>query len=71
LATLLRRPPDGIALNEHYSGDGAIIYRHACALGCEGEAPGLTVSGRSRRQLVEGQEPGGAGGDARAEEEWN
>jgi bifunctional non-homologous end joining protein LigD len=36
LAKLLRRPHDGIALNEHYTGDDAIIYRHACALGCEG-----------------------------------
>jgi bifunctional non-homologous end joining protein LigD len=36
LAKLLRRPVDGIAFNEHYSGDGAIIYRRACALGCEG-----------------------------------
>jgi hypothetical protein len=22
--------------NEHYSGDAAIIYKHACSLGCEG-----------------------------------
>jgi branched-chain amino acid transport system substrate-binding protein len=29
-------PTVGIALNEYYTGDGAIIYRHACALGCEG-----------------------------------
>ena len=36
LAKLLRKPSNGIALNEHYTGDGAIIYRHACALGCEG-----------------------------------
>jgi bifunctional non-homologous end joining protein LigD len=36
LAKLLRRPPDGIAFNEHYTGDGAIIYTHACKLGCEG-----------------------------------
>jgi bifunctional non-homologous end joining protein LigD len=36
LAKLLRRPHPGIALNEHYEGDGAIIYKHACALGCEG-----------------------------------
>jgi bifunctional non-homologous end joining protein LigD len=36
LAKLLRRPIDGIAYNEHYSGDGAIIYMHACKLGCEG-----------------------------------
>jgi bifunctional non-homologous end joining protein LigD len=36
LAKLLRRPPDGIALNEQFADDGAIIYRHACGLGCEG-----------------------------------
>jgi bifunctional non-homologous end joining protein LigD len=36
LANLLRRPCDGIAFNEHYTGDGATIDRHACALGCEG-----------------------------------
>ena len=36
LAKLLRRAPGGIVLNEHYTGDGAIIYKHACALGCEG-----------------------------------
>ncbi len=28
LAKLLRKPSDGIAFNEHYSGDGAIIYKH-------------------------------------------
>jgi bifunctional non-homologous end joining protein LigD len=36
LAGLLQLPHDGIALNEHYEGDGATIYKHACALGCEG-----------------------------------
>jgi len=36
LAGLLRLPHDGIALNEHFKGDGANIYKHACALGCEG-----------------------------------
>jgi bifunctional non-homologous end joining protein LigD len=36
LAKLLRQPPGGIALNEHYTGDAAIIYKHACGLGCEG-----------------------------------
>ena len=35
LAGLLRRPHDGMALNEHYRGDGAVIYKYACALGCE------------------------------------
>ena len=36
LAELLRQKPDGIALNVHYEGDGAAIYKHACAFGCEG-----------------------------------
>ena len=36
LAELLRRKSDGIALNAHYEGDCANIYKHACALGCEG-----------------------------------
>jgi bifunctional non-homologous end joining protein LigD len=36
LAKLLGRAQDGIAFNEHYSGEGAIFYKHACALGCEG-----------------------------------
>jgi ATP-dependent DNA ligase len=36
LAGLLRLPHDGIAQNEHYREDGALIYKHACALGCEG-----------------------------------
>ena len=30
LAGLLRLPHDGIALNEAFGGEGAIIYKHAC-----------------------------------------
>jgi bifunctional non-homologous end joining protein LigD len=36
LAHLLRGVQDGIAYNQHFAGDGAIIFQHACALGCEG-----------------------------------
>jgi bifunctional non-homologous end joining protein LigD len=36
LAHLLRSVQDGIAYNQHFAGDGAIIFQHACALGCEG-----------------------------------
>ncbi len=36
LSRLLRREHRGITFNRHFEGDGAIIYRHACALGCEG-----------------------------------
>ncbi len=36
LAKLVRGPHLGIVLNEHYEGDGEIIFKHACKLGCEG-----------------------------------
>ena len=36
LARALRERHHGIALNSTYDGDGALIYQHACALGCEG-----------------------------------
>jgi bifunctional non-homologous end joining protein LigD len=33
---LLRGRHSGIALNQHYVGDGDIVYQQACKLGCEG-----------------------------------
>ena len=36
LTDLLHRERDGIALNVHYNDDGATVFKHACALGCEG-----------------------------------
>ena len=36
LAELLHKVRDGIAFNRHFAGDGAIIFKHACALGCQG-----------------------------------
>ena len=33
---MLYRERDGIVFNQHYDGDGAIIFKQACALGCEG-----------------------------------
>jgi bifunctional non-homologous end joining protein LigD len=36
LANVLYRERDGIVFNTHYDGDGALIFRQACALGCEG-----------------------------------
>ncbi len=35
LADLLRGIQDGIAFNQHFVADGAIIFQQACALGCE------------------------------------
>jgi ATP-dependent DNA ligase len=36
LRSLLRGKHEGIAFNAHFIADGAIVYRQACALGCEG-----------------------------------
>ena len=36
LKGLLRRSHPGIAFNQHFDLQGAIVYRHACALGCDG-----------------------------------
>jgi bifunctional non-homologous end joining protein LigD len=36
LAELLREAGDGIAFNRHFAADGVVIFKHACALGCEG-----------------------------------
>ena len=36
LGDLIRGIDDGIAFNQHFDGDGEIIFRHACSLGCEG-----------------------------------
>jgi ATP-dependent DNA ligase len=53
LAQLLHGPHPGIALNEHYVGDGDIVYQQACKLGCEGivskRLGSLYRSGRSKQ----------------------
>jgi bifunctional non-homologous end joining protein LigD len=36
LAKLLSGSHEGIAFNQHYDCAGATLYKHACALGCEG-----------------------------------
>jgi bifunctional non-homologous end joining protein LigD len=36
LAKLLKGQQTSIVLNEHYEEDGAIVFREACKLGCEG-----------------------------------
>jgi hypothetical protein len=36
LKGLLRRTHSGVTFNQHFDADGDTVYRHACALGCEG-----------------------------------
>jgi bifunctional non-homologous end joining protein LigD len=61
LAKLLNHPPEGIVFNERYTGDGAIIFKQGCALGCEGIVSKrlLAVSLGPSRSLGESQKPGG------------
>jgi bifunctional non-homologous end joining protein LigD len=68
LAKLVRGPHPGIVLNEHYEGDGEVVFQHACALGCEGivskRLGSLYRSGRSPH-WVKVQEPKGTSCGAR------
>jgi hypothetical protein len=69
-----RRPVDGIAVNEHYSGDGGIIYKHACALGCEGiVSKRLGSPYRSGRAdcWLKVKNPAASAVTREAEEDWN
>jgi bifunctional non-homologous end joining protein LigD len=66
LADLLGQVEDGIVYNEHFTGDSAIIFRHACALGCEGiVSKRLGSHYRSGRVLAQDQKPDRASGKAR------
>ncbi len=74
LAKLLHRPRGGIVFNEHYSGDGGIIYKHACALGCEGiVSKGLGSAYRSGRAVcwLKVKNPAAPAVTREAEEQWN
>ena len=55
LAKLARGPHPGIVLNEFFEGDGDILFKHACKLGCEGivskRLGSLYRSGRSPHWL--------------------
>jgi bifunctional non-homologous end joining protein LigD len=73
LAGLLRKPSQGIALNEHYVGHGDIVYQQACKLGCEGivsKRIGSTYrSGRSKH-WVKVKNPTAPAVRREAEEQW-
>jgi bifunctional non-homologous end joining protein LigD len=73
LAGLLRLRNDGIAANEGFTGEGATIYRHACALGCEGIVSKRMGSpyraGRSAHWLKV-KNPAAPAVKREAEEEW-
>ena len=74
LKSLLRCKHAGIAFNAHFIADGAIVYRQACALGCEGiVSKRLGSSYRSGRAdcWVKVKNPAAPAVRREAEEDWN
>ena len=73
LAKLLRGTPSTLVANEDYEGDGAIIYKHACKLGCEGiVSKRLGSRYRSGRSVhwVKVKNPKAPAVTREAEEDW-
>jgi bifunctional non-homologous end joining protein LigD len=73
LAKLLRDSHLSIVLNEHYNEDGAIVFREACKLGCEGiVSKRLGSSYRSGRSKhwVKVKNPKAPAVKREAEEDW-
>jgi hypothetical protein len=73
LAKLLKGASSNIPLNEHFDGDGEIVFEQACNLGCEGivskRLGSLYRSGRSKNWLKV-KNPAAPAVRREAEEEW-
>jgi hypothetical protein len=63
----------GIVLNEHYEGDGEVVFQHACKLGCEGivskRLGSLYRSGRSPH-WIKVKNPKAPAVTREADEDW-
>jgi bifunctional non-homologous end joining protein LigD len=74
LAEVLDQKRDGITLNAHYEGDGRVIFKHACKLGCEGivskRLGSPYRSGRSEHWL-KAKNPAAPAVRREAEEDWD
>ena len=75
LAKLLGRvPPPGIVLNVHYEADGAAVFKHACALGCEGivsKRIGSTYRSGRTDHWLKVKNPAAPAARREAEEDWS
>jgi bifunctional non-homologous end joining protein LigD len=74
LQSLLKGASHGVLYNEHMEGDGAMIFRHACKLGCEGivskRANSSYATGRSR-DWIKTKSPVAIEAQRRRSENWN
>ena len=69
-----RAPPPGIVLNAHYEADGAAVFKHACALGCEGivsKRLGSTYRSGRTDQWLKVKNPAAPAARREAEEDWS
>ena len=74
LKSLLRSKHAGIAFNQHFTAEGEIGFKHACALGCEGiVSKRLGSPYRSGRVdcWVKVKNPAAPAVKREAEEDWN
>ncbi len=74
LAKLVRGPHPGVVVNDHYEGDGEIVFKHACKLGCEGiVSKRLGSSYRSGRvtHWLKVKNPAAPAVTREAEEDWS
>jgi bifunctional non-homologous end joining protein LigD len=73
LERLLSRAAPGIAFNQHITGDGTIIFQHACRLGLEGivskRKDSRYISGRSLH-WIKSKNPNAPAVRREAEEDW-
>jgi len=69
----VEQPHPGIALNQHYVGDGEIVFAQACKLGCEGivskRLGSAYRSGRSKH-WVKVKNPAALAVRCEGEEDW-
>ena len=71
LAKLLRGSHLSIVFNEHFEEDGAIVFREACRLGCEGVvSKRLGSAYRSGRHWVKAKNPRAPAATRESEEDW-
>ena len=73
LLLLVRAPHPGIVVNEHYDGDGDIVFKYACGLGCEGivsKRLGSTYHSRRSPHWVKVKNPKAPAVKREAEEDW-
>ena len=74
LKWLLGKSHPGISYNRHFDVEGAIVFHHACKLGCEGivsKRLGSPYAPAGLRDLVKVKNPASPAVKREAEEDWS